>query len=310
VLATLGLAGVVYGLIESSNRGWNTGVVAALLLGVLLLAGFAVAEIRQAAPMIPPSLFRSKTFLGANLLTLLLYAPLGGALFFFPLNLVQVQGYSATAAGAAFLPFILLMALLSRWSGGLVDRYGAKPPLIAGPLVAAVGFALFAVPSAGGSYWLTFFPAIVVLGLGMAISVAPLTTVVMNSVNAAFEGAASGINNAASRVSVVVAIALFGVIFALPFNASLDRKLARAQAPPAVVAAVEQQRSKLAAIELPANIDDGVKAAVRYAIAQAFIDAFRVIMIIAALLAAASAVIAGGLIESRGRRGKASPRPA
>ena len=310
VLATFGLAGVVYGLIESSNRGWNTGVVAALVLGVLLLAGFAVAEIRQAAPMIPPSLFRSKTFLGANLLTLLLYAPLGGALFFFPLNLVQVQGYSATAAGASFLPFILLMALLSRWSGGLVDRYGAKPPLIAGPLVAAVGFALFAVPGVGGSYWLTFFPAIVVLGLGMAISVAPLTTVVMNSVNAAFEGAASGINNAASRVAVVVAIALFGVIFALPFNASLDRNLARAQAPPAVVAAVEQQRSKLAAIELPANIDDGVKAAVRYAIAQAFIDAFRVIMIIAALLAAASAVIAGGLIESRGRRGQARLRPA
>jgi MFS family permease len=302
-LATLGLSGLVYGLIESSNGGWNTGVLTALLLGVSLLAGFVVAEFRQTAPMIPPSLFRSKTFLGANLLTLLLYAALGGALFFFPLNLIQVQGYSATAAGAVFLPFILLMALLSRWSGGLVDRYGAKPPLIVGPLVAAAGFALFAVPSQGGSYWLTFFPAIVVLGLGMALSVAPLTTVVMNSVNVAFEGAASGINNAASRVAVVVAIALFGVIFALMFNRSLDGNLARAQLPPAVVETIEQQRNKLAAIELPVNVDADVKAMARLAIAQAFIDGFRVIMIIAALLALASALIAWALIEDA-RRGK------
>jgi EmrB/QacA subfamily drug resistance transporter len=303
VLATLGLSGLVYGLIESSNGGWNTSDLTALLLGVSLLAGFVVAEFRQTAPMIPPSLFRSKTFLGANLLTLLLYAALGGALFFFPLNLIQVQGYSATAAGAVFLPFILLMALLSRWSGGLVDRYGAKPPLIVGPLVAAAGFALFAVPSQGGSYWLTFFPAIVVLGLGMALSVAPLTTVVMNSVNVAFEGAASGINNAASRVAVVVAIALFGVIFALMFNRSLDGNLARAQLPPAVVETIEQQRNKLAAIELPVNVDADVKAMARQAIAQAFIDGFRVIMIIAALLALASALIAWALIEDA-RRGK------
>jgi EmrB/QacA subfamily drug resistance transporter len=311
VLVTLGLASVVYGLIESSSKGWtNAGVLAALCLGVLLLVGFAIAEFREAAPMIPPRLFRSKTFLGANLLTLLLYAPLGGALFFFPLNLIQVQGYSATAAGAVFLPFILLMALLSRWSGGLVDRYGAKPPLIVGPLVAAVGFALFAVPSEGGSYWTTFFPAIVVLGAGMAVSVAPLTTVVMNSVNTAFEGAASGINNAASRIAVVVAIALFGVIFSLTFNTSLDRNLARVQAPPAIVEAVEAQRSKLAAIELPANVEAGVKAMARHAIAAAFIDAFRLIMIIAALLAAASAMIAWGLIESAGRHGNAKPAMA
>jgi EmrB/QacA subfamily drug resistance transporter len=308
VLVTLGLAGVVYGLIESSSKGWtHAGVLAALVLGVLLLAGFAVAEFREAAPMIPPRLFRSKTFLGANLLTLLLYAGLGGALFFFPLNLIQVQGYSATAAGAVFLPFILLMATLSRWSGGLVDRYGAKPPLIAGPLVAAAGFALFAVPSQGGSYWTTFFPAVVVLGLGMAVSVAPLTTVVMNSVSVAFEGAASGINNAASRIAVVVAIALFGIIFALTFNNSLDRNLARAQMPPAIVEAAAQQRSKLAAIELPANVDESVKAAARQAIADAFIDGFRVVMIIAALLAAASAAIAWTFIESAGRRGDARP---
>ena len=310
-LATLGLGGIVYGLIESSSRGFaDAGVAAALAFGTLSLTGFAAAEFREAAPMVPPSLFRSKTFLGANLLTLLLYSALGGALFFLPLNLIQVQHYSATAAGAALLPFILLMAVLSRWSGDLVGRYGARRPLIVGPLVAAAGFALFAWPSEGGSYWLTFFPAIAVLGLGMAISVAPLTTAVMNAVDAAHEGAASGINNAASRVAVVVAIALFGVVFASVFDRGLDTGLARARIPPEVVQAVEAERSKLAAIELPANIDEGVKAAARQAIAAAFVEGFRWIAIISALLAAASAAIAWATIEGADAGTKVRDSPA
>src|SRR6266849_4531235 len=141
--------------------------------------------------MLPLTLFKSLSFSGANLLTLFLYAAIGIFFFLFPMNLIQVQRYSATRAGAAVLPLILLMFFLSRWSGGLVARYGARGPLIIGPLIAALGFVLFAVPSVGDNYWKAFFPAMVVLGFGMAVTVAALTTSVMNSVNEDRAGSAS-----------------------------------------------------------------------------------------------------------------------
>lgn len=301
-LVTLGLGGVVYGLIESAAAGWShPRIIASLFLGVLALAGFVAVEMRQVAPMMPPGLFRSKAFVGANLLTFLLYAALGGSLFFVPLNLIQVQGYSTTAAGAALLPLIVLLAVLSRWSGGLIDRYGAKAPLVIGPAIAACGFALLAVPSVGGSYWLTFFPATSVLGLGMAISVAPLTTTVMNSVEHGFAGAASGINNAASRVAALLAVALFGLIMAPIFNRNLRGNVERAGLSPAVIEAVEQQRNKLAAIELPASVDARETASAKQAIAAAFVTGFRWIMLISAALALASAVSAWLLIGSAGQ---------
>ena len=297
-LATLGLGGVTYGFLESSNRGFgNFSVIAAFVVGVLAVAAFIIVERRLKAPMVPLKLFASKTFSGANLLTVLLYAALGGALFFLPLNLIQVQGYSATAAGAALLPFIALMSLLSSWSGGLIARFGAKLPLTIGPVIVAAGFLLFLVPGTGSSYWTTFFPAITVMGFGMAISVAPLTTSVMNAVATHYAGTASGINNAASRVAGLLAVAIFGVIMVIAFGSALRGQLEPLNLSEEVRSTILSNRADLASLRIPEGVAD--TAAVQTAIDEAFVYGFRVVMLISAALAALSALIAWVMIEGK-----------
>ena len=299
-LATISLGGIVFGLIESSRLGFSHSlIIAALSVGIVTLVLFLVVEARKQHPMLPLTLFRSRNFSGANLLTLFLYTALSGALFFLPLNLIQVQGYTTTAAGAALLPFILLMFLLSRWSGGLIKRYGAKLPLVIGPIIVAVGFGLFMLPGVGGSYWLTFFPAVVVLGLGMAISVAPLTTTVMSSVKENRAGVASGINNAVSRTAGLLAVAVFGLVMLQGFNTSLDERLRALQVTPQVKQALEQQRMRLADAEPPAALDEATKAKLREAIEQSFVTGFRRVAFGSALLAVLSAVSAWLLIAGK-----------
>lgn len=304
-LAALGLGGIVYGLIDSSNRGFDDPViVGALALGVAALVAFVFVERRSHEPMMPLSLIQSRNFSGANLLTLFLYAGLGGALYFLPFNLIQVHGYTATAAGSAFLPFIILTFLTSRWAGGLVTRYGAKLPLVIGPTIAAVGFLLFTLPGTGGSYWTTFFPAVVVQGIGMSLVIAPLTTTAMNSVEGRHSGLASGVNNAVSRTAGLLAIAVLGIFVFAAFGSGLDMRIANLDLTPEQRATLESEKVDLAGAEVPEGVSGETAAAVEQAIDEAFVGAFRLAMYIAAGLAVASALAAAVLIEGKGQSEK------
>jgi hypothetical protein len=257
--------------------------------------------------MMPLRLFGSRSFSGANLLTLLLYSALGVFFFLFPMNLIQIQKYSAMAAGAAALPAILLMFSLSRWSGGLIAHYGPKLPLIVGPLIVAAGFILFSAQSVGGSYWRTFFPAFVVLGLGMAISVAPLTTVVMSSVEPGRSGTASGINNAVARVAGVLAVAILGNVMVEIFGHRLQTALVRMDVPAGVLHEIQANLVKLGGLQVPSGLDVGSAAAVQSALTQAFVFGFRCLMLVCAGLALTSAGLALGMIPSRTEAQKPPP---
>lgn len=298
VLAFLSFGGLVYGLIRSSSLGWgHPTVVGALSCGLVLLAAFLVVEMRAGNAMLPLTLFRSRNFSGANLLTFFLYAALSGALFFLPFNLIQIQGYAPTAAGASLLPLILIMFLLSRWAGGLVRRYGAKAPLVAGPLIASLGFALLTMPGVGGSYWTTFFPGTAVLGLGMAVSVAPLTTTVMNAVPKQQAGIASGVNNAVSRLAGLLAIAAFGIILVQVFGNRLDREMSDLGVQPSFRQAIDAQRPKLAAIELPPSMPSQLVAPLQRAVRESYVSGFRSVMVVSAILSLVSVFWAWLLIK-------------
>ncbi|HJT26592.1 MAG TPA: MFS transporter [Pyrinomonadaceae bacterium] len=308
-LATIGLGGVVYGLIESPRLGFsNPFVLLSLIGGTVSLVLFVYNEMHAKNPMVPLQLFRDRDFSGANILTLLLYAALSGTFFFFTLNLIQIQHYSATAAGASLLPFVILMFSLSRWSGGLIDRFGARLPLTIGPIIAALGFALFAVPGLNGNYWTSFFPAVVVLGLGMAISVAPLTTTVMSAVGEEQAGVASGINNAVSRTAGLLAIAVFGVMMLHGFSQTLASRIGEIPMNEQLKHSISDQRVKLAALEVPPGTDSATQEKIKVAIAESFVSGFRMIMFASATLAVASGASSWFCIRKSRRAGSKQQR--
>jgi EmrB/QacA subfamily drug resistance transporter len=291
LLAFVGLGTLVYGLIASSAHGWaDWHVVAALLAGAVLLVAFVLAEAREPEPMMPLGLFRSRTFSGVNLLTLLLYGALGGAFFFLPFLLIQARGYSATAAGAAYLPFTLIVGLLSRWSGGLIDRFGARAPLLIGPAIAGLGGRYGAV-----------LAAMIVVGLGMAVCVAPLTTAVLNAVPAHRTGVASGINNAVASVGSLLVIAMLGSIALGLFNHSLDRRLAQAAISPAVRLAVNEARGGFVIPPLPPGLSDEERRQSQAIIADSLVSTVQKVLWVAAALALAGALTAALTITAAGR---------
>jgi EmrB/QacA subfamily drug resistance transporter len=302
-LAMGALSALVYGFIAASHAGWNhLSVITPLLGGSALLYVFIRFERHSSAPMMPPELFRSLSFSGINLLTLLLYGALDGALFFLPFLLIQAHGYSATAAGAVYVPFTLIMAVLSRWSGHLADRFGTRAPLVVGPIIAGCGFALLGLVGSSGHYWLFFLP-VTVLGLGMAIAVAPLTTAVVNAVTDRQIGVASGINNAVASVAALLFVAVLGTIALGAYGRSLDHELAATAASEEIRTVIAPTREAFAPPNLPAHLSTQDRQTIQAVVGAAYVHTIRLVMLIAAALSWGAAVVAAITLGPRAARG-------
>jgi len=286
-LATAGLGGVTWGLTAAAELGFRSpSVVSALLGGLGATAAFVLVEVRVRSPMLPLALFRSRVFTGVNLMTLLLYFALSGVLFFLPFELIRGRNYSATAAGAALLPFPVVMGLASGRAGALADRFGSRLPLTLGPLVAALGFLLLAVPLPGASYWGSLLPPLLVLAFGMAITVTPLTTTVMSAVDNDYAGTASGVNNAVARVAAVLAIAVLGLVFIGVYGCALRGAMSASGMLPAGLL------EPLSGAPLPAGpVGDTGRAAL--------FAAFQAVALVGAACAACSGLIAWRTMRPR-----------
>lgn len=301
VLATLGLGGILFGLIESSDYGFGSAlVIAPLVLGALALVCFVIVEAREESPMMPPGLFRSATFTGANVATLFMYGALGGVFFFLPFALIQVYGYTATEAGASLLPIILIIFVLSRWAGGLTDKYGARVLFAAGTIVAAAGYLSLALLNGDGSFFSTIFPGISLVGLGLALSIAPLTTAVMNAVEVEYSGTASGINNAVARMAGLLTIALLGIVILHVFNGYLDAGMDAAAVPQHVRDLMEGERIKMAGAEIPAALGQEMTSKLGRIVRDSFIGGFDLVLYIAAAMSLLAACIGLGTIGRKG----------
>ena len=293
-LAVVGLSGIVFGLLEWPPLGpRHPLVLSALTFGIAALVALVVVEGRVRNPMLPLELFSSRCFTPSNVLTFFLYAALTEMLFLVPLELIQVQRYTATAAGAMLLPFPIIMFVMSRWSGGLIRRVGHRLPLTVGPLIAALGLGSFAIPFRDRFVVSVTLLAIVLLGVGMAITVAPLTTTVMESVSSEHSGVASGVNNAVARVAGLIAIAVFGVMIAGMFTTRATGELARLPLSVEASAEVRQQLPKLAGAEVTGlpSLTPEQRITVRAVVDSSFTTAFRAAMLACALLAIAAAIV-------------------
>jgi EmrB/QacA subfamily drug resistance transporter len=312
-LAALGLAGLTYGLVSlNGGEGGTTTAEAAqaasaglpasvaLAVGIAALIAFVLVELRAPHPMVDPRYFRSRTFTGVNLMTAFLYGALSGSLLFLPLNLTQAQGYDASQAGFVLLPFSLMLAILSPWAGGLLDRYGARLPLTVGPAIVGLSFLLFAangITGGLGDFWTTFLPPILVLGLGMGITVAPLTASVMSALPADKSGVASGINNAVTRSAQAIAVAIFGAVALSIFTGALAGQLSDSTLPAEAQAAMLADSDQLGNTQPPADLSDAQDAEAALAVRWAFVGAFRAVMLIGAAMCALSAALAFAILR-------------
>jgi MFS family permease len=221
-LISLGLVGVTFGLTRAGSAGWTSPLVLGSLVGGAIFLGlFIVVESRVANPMLPLSLFRSRQFSSANAVTFVVYGALGGALFLLPVELQVVAGYSPVASGAALLPVTFIMLALSARSGELSTRIGPRLQMTVGPMVVAAGMVLLTRVGPTGSYWATVLPGVIVFGLGLAITVAPLTSTVLAAAPAEHAGMASAVNNDVARTAGLIAVAALPVAAGISGDAYL-----------------------------------------------------------------------------------------
>ena len=285
VLATSGLALLVFGLIEAPTAGWASPRASVpLAAGAIGLAAFVAVETREKHPMVPIGFFRKRTFTAANLLTFFLYAALAVLFFFLPFVLIQARGYSPTGAGVSVLPLVLIVSAGSRYAGAVADRIGPRLPLTAGPAVTAAGFVLFVVLPGKGSYAATVLPALAVVGVGLAITIAPLTTTILNCVEQDEQGAASGINNAVARVAGLLAVAVLGIAATGAFNRGLDRRLDAAHVSEKTRELFAPERSRLGAARPPPGASPAEKQAIQEGVAEGLEHAFHVVGVLGAVL--------------------------
>ncbi|HKL19668.1 MAG TPA: MFS transporter [Halalkalibaculum sp.] len=298
LFATLGLGLICYSLIEASEFGiYDPVVLSTIGAGIAVFGAFIWVELNMENPMVRLGMFRSMSFSGANLVTLFFYFSLAGVFFLLPFNLIQVQGYSATAAGAAFIPFPLLVGGLSRWSGGMIVRFGAKPMLIAGPVITSLGFLLLGIYGTGSSYWSCFFPGISLMGLGVAVSFAPMNTTVMSSVDKIDAGSASGVNKAVARLSGMLSVALLGALAITLFGNELAAMMHQSDIPQALQQQLMEEKANLATASIPENASPELKNTLQNSIRESFLYSFQTVMYVSAGLVLMGAICAGFMVN-------------
>ena len=302
-LCALGLGGPVFALIEQPSHGWGDPLVMIPLIGgILLLAAFIQWERRCPQPMMPLDLFKIRNFAVGNLTTLTLYAGLGVATFFLVVFVQQVGGYTPLQAGLTLLPITIIVFLLSKRFGVLADRLGPRLFLAGGPALAGLGLLLFVRIDANADYFTQILPGIVVFGLGLAATVAPLTATVLSSVQAGHSGLASGVNNAVARVASLLSIAALGAVVSGTFTARLDHDLATRPLSPPARAAVSNSSDRPLVTTVSARLPPGARAQAHAVLVDASVHGFRIGMGIAAGLAVLGGVIALVGIENPRRR--------
>jgi MFS family permease len=313
-LVTIGLGLLMYGLIEGPAHDWSNPLYAyTLLAGAIVLIAFGIVETQVTHPMIPVSLFKYRVFTGITLLTLLLYFAMSGVFFFIPLLLQQTHDFSATRTGALLLPLIILLSVISRWSGSLADRSGVRHLLIIGPIMIAIGLFMSMIPGTDVHFWFglmenwpsqtrTFFaflPATIIFGFGLGLTIAPLTTVALGIVPRDMSGLASGFSNAVSRVATILAVAILGAVMVTQFTTSFQDKIDGLPLSTENLAFLSSERLKLGGAKPPPGLSPELTAEIQQAIDQSFVDSFRMMMALCGGLALLSALVAVVTIDNK-----------